>query len=145
MIKTANGSLYVSSTGWYTFVYPEGWSITDEDDCVTICDSENGVGALQVSAYRAPEPQDPTDLLFEYLTDNGVASNEGSTHCYELEGDRVAVSDYVRDDGFFFRIWFLAKKEVFLLVTYNCKNEDRESEVVTVGTIVDSIRLAEPV
>lgn len=145
MSKPASENLYTSSSGWYTFAYPESWTRTDEDDCVTICDSKNGLGALQVSAYRAPEPQDPTDLLFDYLTDNAVVSKEGSTRCYESEGNHGAVSDYVSDDGFFFRVWFIAKKELFLLVTYSCRNEHREAELDTVDRIVHSIALAEPV
>src|SRR5947207_2622932 len=126
-----NQNQYTSNSGLLTFAYPEHWSITDEDGCVTACDPENGVGAFVMSVYEAPEAQDPTELLFEYLSDNKVIAEEGTAQYYESQGNRVAVSSYFRDE-YFNKVWFIAKATAVLLATYNCKGQNCEPELRTV-------------
>ena len=139
----ADEKTYVSSAGWYTLMYPDPWVVTDDDTCTTFCEPAQGVGALQVSVYQAPDPQDPTDLLFEYLSDRGIESEEDIEY-YESNSNRIAVTSYVRDDEKFWRVWFIARSVLFLFVTYNCNTQFRDVEFETVDRIVGSITLINP-
>jgi hypothetical protein len=132
--------IHVSNAGWYTFVYPNQWVVTDDGVCITVREPVDGVGALQVSSYQTPEPEDPTDLLFEYLSDNRITSEE-ETRYYEANGNRIAATSFVRKDGYLFRVWFIARDLLLLMVTYNCKSQFREVELESIDRIVDSIAL----
>jgi len=48
---------YVSPQGWYRLEYPDSWEVEEDDVYTTFTKSDDGVGALQFSAYQADVPQ----------------------------------------------------------------------------------------
>ena len=136
----AGEKTYVDGAGWYTFAYPDPWIITSDGTSMSVYEPAHGVGSLTVSSYEAPEPQDPTDMLFEYLSDRKIESEE-TIQYYESNGNRIAVASYVRDDGKFWRVWFFTRGLLLLFVTYNCKNKFRDVEREAINRIVSTMTL----
>jgi hypothetical protein len=131
-------SAYTSRTGWYSLTHPSSWTVEEEDDLATFCDPVNGVGALQISAFKAPTPQDPTQLLLEYLSDNRLGMDRKKLKDEMVNGKKVASYSYEKPP-WFKRIWFVCEGNYVLFITYNCKIEYEGQEDREVEKIVSSV------
>lgn len=131
---------YTSRNGWYRLTYPSSWIVEEEEDLATFSDPVNGVGALQISAFKAPNPQDPTQLLLEYLSDHDLRLDREKLRSYTVNGKSVASYGY-KTPPWSKRIWFVCQARYILFVTYNCKlehtgREDREVEKIVASIII---------
>jgi hypothetical protein len=131
---------FVSKAGWYSLLYPSHWVVQEEEDCDTFSDPENGVGALQVSAYQTPGSQNSLAVLREYLSDSNARHDENKLVSYEKAGTSIASCDYMQG-RWAKRVWFLSCGNYLLMVTYNCKVEDQEVEAREVERVLESITL----
>jgi len=131
--------LYKSRAGGYGLKYPPDWEIEEGNECVTIYDPRKGLGALQASAYRTPTPQNPKDVLLEYLSDNDVPIEEKEIILHKTNGKTMASYEYI-EGPWYKKVWFISQDSCLLLVTYNCKVEHKkEEEIDKVEEIVHSI------
>src|SRR5262245_30584767 len=87
---------YSSEAGWYELSYPGTWRIDEDQECITFYDSLNDVGVLQMSAYLAPSPQSPRDLLVEHFMDSGITINQADLQ--QLEDKYKDAVSYVYVD-----------------------------------------------
>jgi uncharacterized protein DUF3805 len=133
-------SLYISQAGWYSLKYPPAWEVEEDEACVTIYDPHNGVGALQISAYRTPDHQNPKSVLLEHLSDDGVTPDRKRIKVHKNNGKTVASYNYV-ESPWYKKIWFISQDTFLLLITYNCKTEHEGKEAGAVEEIIRSIRL----
>src|SRR5687768_5264492 len=85
--------LYISKAGWYSLRYPGSWTAEEGEDCTTFSNPENGVGALQVSAYETPTKQNPKDLLLEFLSDHDISIDEKKL-IFQRDNGRSTASYY---------------------------------------------------
>ena len=107
------GTLYTSKAGWYSLRYPRSWVAEDSEDCTTFSDPENGVGALQISAYETPTHQDSKDILVEFLSDNQIPLDETKLAFEKNEGRCTASYSYSQGP-WFKRIWFVSESNRLL-------------------------------
>jgi hypothetical protein len=115
-----NMTLYKSA--WWSLKVPAGWCGREEDACHTF-ESEDGVGALQVSAHRKGGAPVTDDDLREFAGEvplRAVALDA-------VTGFRARFSD----DDTFWIMWWLRAGSTLIHVTYNCALEDRNEEEET--------------
>lgn len=131
--------IFVSRVGWYAFRYPEGWEIEEKGGFVAVYNPD-GVGALHISAYQTPSPVNPQEEILNQFShreppvveEDVVATVEGSKKVASLE--QVVKHSFQKS-------WFISDNCYFVLVTYDCDEEDRDVELSRVEEIVKSIQI----
>ena len=120
---------------WWSVDLPRGWEIEQEEECTTFYKNE-GVGALQISAYRN-ETREVTD---EDLTEFGEFAKRG------FETQRVRTKALTRlktsnsTDNDYWEHWYLRAGRLLVYVTYNCASEHQGIEHLEVYETVESLR-----
>lgn len=121
---------------WWTIELEGGWFAEREGECTNIW-REDGVGALQISAYRhETEPVPETDLA-EFIG-NEIPTNiaQQKTKAGEFSGLRV---DYIEEGKFWRKLW-VTKGSLLVFVTYNCGAEDQTIERTSVEKMLRSLK-----
>ncbi len=133
-----NLNSYISRSGWYSLAYPEHWQVDEEDECTTIYKLDDGVGALQISAFETDIPQSARESLLEYLKDENI---EAEIQSKTVGKRNFATCSYIVDDSYS-KLWFITTVNFLLFITYTC-------DVTTVGTereeidkIIQSLQIA---
>lgn len=138
--KTDRASkVFISRASWFSLNLPSEWNV-DEDDYVAIYNPTEGVGALHISAYQAPEPVDPKSELVEHLSkeNSEVKLEEIET---AIQGTKT-VASFERNSGESFeKVWFVANGLYLLIGTYACDIEDKHKEIAEIEDIIRSITI----
>jgi len=134
-----NKHRYISRAGWYSIEYPEGWVVEEGRDLVTLYRPQGGVGALQISAYQTPEPQDCRSVLLDYLDDQKVSIGKKAVMVQQDRIKSVSTHGYEEDDSYH-QVWVVTQTEYLLFVTYNCRSALRDTETIDVHEMVQSIK-----
>ncbi|MDP4216852.1 MAG: hypothetical protein Q8927_11675 [Bacteroidota bacterium] len=114
--------------GRRSFTYPDKWEVEDSGTVISIYDSKNGVGALQLSVYDVPNPSSISlkDELEEFVKGRhlecSVSYREKFSYCSCLEAQTKS----------YWRYWMFFAGGTVVFGTYNCdiKNIDVEKEIV---------------
>jgi hypothetical protein len=104
---------------WWSLEVPAGWTGKEEDVCDTF-ESDEGVGALQVSAHRKEVGPVTDDDLREFAGDVPLKAVAYGT----VTGFRTRFSE----GGTFWIKWWLRSGHTMIHVTYNCALEERKEE-----------------
>ena len=126
---------FVSRAGWYSLRYPIDWTVREDETCIELCNPDEGVGALHVSAYRTCEPVDPKQELLENLEPTPDAQDIAVS----LVGTKRIASFEAVSNLFFQKTWYISDKSYLVLATYNCHEENKDKEVEEVERIIRSI------
>ena len=70
MSQSRTSQTFISRAGWYSLRHPLDWTAEEGDTFLELCEPEQGVGALHISAYQTPGPVDPREELLEALSDS---------------------------------------------------------------------------
>ena len=132
--------IYRSRAGWYAIEYPEGWTVEETQDLVTLYKADTGCGALQISAFRTPGEQDTRQVVLEYLSDKGLPDNGASIITSQEGPKQVSTHNYVEND-WYRQIWVISQDKYLLFVTYNCKSADKDKELAEVFHMVSSVTI----
>ena len=98
----------------------------------------DGVGVLKLQTYTAPEPVDEATLRL--LTNVPEAEPLIMQRWGDYTGYR---HDYV-EDNFFYRIWWLAREERLVFITYRCDAGQQGVETNDIDQIVRSLSATVP-
>jgi hypothetical protein len=126
--------IYKSS--WWSIDLLPGWWTDEEPRCTTFF-REDGVGALQISAYKTETVTIPeTDLrdFTEGQFPDGIALQ--TVDCGEFSGNGV---EYVADGKFWLKRW-VSKGPLLLYITYNSDANPRNLESVDIGHMLDTLK-----
>ena len=114
-----------------------GWTGRDDPECITI-ESEQGVGALQVSGYvqaGVVSDDDLEELAAERVT--GLLRQMRSCVAGEFTGfayERLS-------DGMSWREWYLRAADLALFVTYVCSPDNAGVDDADVDQMLTTLRL----
>lgn len=122
------------STYW-AVNYPFDWIVEKHSECTSFY-AQDGVGALQVSAYLKDKEVTQKDLM-EFI--RGEVPKDENLRKAELSGYVGLETDYKYVDHYW-RMWFLMRKNIMLYVTYNCEFDDRNTERDTINQMVESLK-----
>ena len=132
---------YVSPEGWYALKYPDSWEVELEEDCTFLSRKENGVGALQLSAYQTPTPETSKGNLANYLADEGKVNNVIYKSRLKT-GEEIASTSFERENVFT-KIWFVTKGNYVVFATYISDAQLKNNEISDVDSILNSLSLTE--
>ena len=121
---------------WWSMEVAFGCLADENPECVTFC-REDGVGALQISAYKHESGivpvDDVRDFIRDELPDEAVLQR---VSCGEFIGSRI---EYVEDGNFWLKRW-LHSGPLLLYVTYNSNAEDRLLEIDDVNRMITTLK-----
>jgi len=132
---------YSSSSGYYSLLLPRNWEFEEDDVCVSFYRSDNGIGALQLSAYGTGDRQCAKHVLMEYLEEEEVTDSSSILHIQNEEKEQ-ALTTYIRLKTFY-KVWVITKDEILILATYNRSIEESSEEEQEVDKIIASLRVLE--
>jgi hypothetical protein len=131
--------------GWISIDIPDGWECDEDlnEKLVTIYQSNNGVGALQISfAWHRPPIGDAhgwvrntlDSFLESYHADGGPNVTIGPNSTSQCLGHNVFAAD-----GGHWEVWLWSSLVKRVFVTYNCSLEDHGIETQAYNCMVSSI------
>ena len=122
------------STWWSINLLPD-WHAEQGVSCTTLW-SDDGVGALQVSAYKKTD---------ESVSEKDISelSEGGYPYGAEVKSDRSGVFKGIQasfsENGKYWRKWWLCSDSLMLFITYNCDVEDQRIEVEKVEQMISTL------
>lgn len=135
----SNMTQQFKSTGWSVEI-PSNWIGEQEDTCASFW-SNRGVGALQLSAYQRDIHAVTDSELYAVAQDELIENiTPQAANC----GDFVGLTISYGTAGKFWRKWWLRSDSLFIYVTYNCDDQDRDIEAVTVDHILSTLKTMTP-
>ena len=128
------------STWWSIEIAPD-WFAEREAECTSIW-REDGVGALQISAYKYESGLIPEDDLDDFMSREFPGNTPiESVTCGQFAGVGV---EYVLDEKFWQKRW-LTNGDLLVYVTYNCSSRSRSIETAAVDQMLATLKpLSEP-
>jgi hypothetical protein len=138
--NSQNDKIFISRAGWFILRYPEAWEIQEDRECVTLCEPVSGVGALAISSYSVPGPRDAKGLLLEFLESQGIIADRTGIAAANSADSYIASYEYIAGEKYL-KAWAIVRRDVLVLVTYNCKKGLEQRERRVVEDIVKSIRV----
>ena len=126
---------------WWEATLPPGWSGIYEDDCADFTsDSEDDIGALEISAHRNAETLAVTDVDLEEMVAEEVIENGALLKPVQL-GDFTGFYFDYQADGVYWRTWILRCSRTMLYATYNCEPADKGKEDEPVEQILATLKI----
>jgi hypothetical protein len=127
-------------SAWWSIELLPGWRAKLEDLCTSIS-SDQGVGALQVSAYKHDDRKVSDRDLYdfsegEYPSGVEVKINQSGA----FRGLQVSFTE----NGRYWRKWWLCNDTLLLFVTYNCSVQDQDREATNVDQIIATLKSKVP-
>ncbi len=121
---------------WWELELPPSWSAEDNEDCSSFY-NEDGVGALQCSAYQKDEDITDSDLKEFAAEEIPPGAKLSAVQCGSFTG---FYTHFDREDTYW-RKWWLRSGQTMVYATYNCALSDRSIEDEQVGQILNSLRV----
>jgi hypothetical protein len=113
-------------SAWWSIYLVPNWLVDEDAACVSFT-KDDGVGALQISAYKHDSGVAPLDELHGFIAGEcpeGVPTQPVA--CGAFQGLGV---DYVAEGRFWLKRWLLPGLATF--VTYNCNAKRTEADDIT--------------
>jgi hypothetical protein len=121
---------------WWSIEVASGWLVDENPECITFR-RKDGVGALQISAYKHESGivpvDDVRDLIRDELPDEAILQQ---VICGEFIGSGL---EYVEEGKFRLKRW-LRSGPVLLYVTYNSNAEDCSLEMDDVNRVITTLK-----
>lgn len=124
---------------WWEVTVPPGWTGNHGEDCANfVADSEDGCGALQISAYCKDETMTDADLV-EMIAED--------VHEADVQLMPVRLGKLI---GFYFsqpaeevhwRKWFARCGDTMVYAIYNCGPSDEGEEDEPVDQILSTLKI----
>lgn len=121
---------------WWSMEVASGWLANEDTECITFCRAD-GVGALQISAYKHDSglvpPSDLHDFIKDRVLDEATLQH---VNCGDFAGSGV---EYVLHGDFWLKRW-LRSGPLLLYVTYNSNAKDRALEIDDVNQMITTLK-----
>ena len=123
-------------SAWWSIELAPDWFAEREADCTSIW-REDGVGALQISAYKYDSGLTPEDDLHDFMSGEFPADTPiKSVTCGQFAGVGV---EYEIDEKFWQKRW-LTSGPLLVFVTYNSDAKDRAVEVEAINEMLATLK-----
>ncbi len=127
---------------YLTYEIPQKWTFEEEDD-ITIIYNDNGNGALILSFYSNMEAKDNIDEQISIMAKKFVESNKIKIDkpfiLEENQKDKkILYGTGKLPDGYFFKMWIIAKYPKIIIATYNSEKETEE--IKDIDKIISSFK-----
>ena len=121
---------------WWSIELCSDWFAEREEDCTSIW-REDGVGALQISAYKYDPGLTPEDDFNDFMRGEFPADTPiKSVTCGQFSGVGV---EFEIDEKFWQKRW-LTSGPLLVFVTYNSDAKDRAVEVEAINEMLATLK-----
>ena len=121
---------------WWSINLLPDWCAEQENSCTSLWSYE-GVGALQVSAYKKTDEVVSEKDISE-LSEGGYP--EGAEVNDDLSGAFKGIRVSFSENGKYWRKWWLCNDSLMLFITYNCDVEDQRIEIEKVEKMISTLK-----
>jgi len=147
--------LFTSPREWYTIRYPRMWDMEIIDNIPSFFDPVSGTGALQIFSAQIGKNLPQEDILRNYpflagktLSDKMLLflaeqhTNIDDKNIKEfLLNDQIATAYEFFSHGRFYMVSMIQKKDIFLLLLYNCANVPSDEEAAVITEMIKSVNI----
>jgi len=154
-LEKALTQTFTSSEGWYTLEYPRVWEVEVIENIPSFFDPFFGNGAVQIFCAKTgalpPDAKIRDDYPFlsgKTLTDKmnlflfsqqiNVTNVEFKTY---IQNDVSYIPFEYEQEGRFFMVVLMEKKDIVLLALYNSNQTPSSEEAEIIGNIIQSIEI----
>jgi hypothetical protein len=123
------------TTSWSIEV-SKGWVAQKDEECISMFHPD-GVGSLQISDYQNKHGKGRPDDLAGFIADEKL---DDAIPLPVIAGEFSGLTISSGRDGRFMKKWFLLNDSLMLYVTYNCKQEDSNNEVVFIESMLQTLK-----
>lgn len=121
---------------WWSIKVAPNWRAESEAECTTLW-QEEGVGALQISAYKYVSSPVPANDLSDFM--DGEFPDDTLIESV-TQGQFAGVGvEYVLEEKFWRKRW-LTNGQLLVYVTYNCDLANRSIETSTVDQMLETLK-----
>ncbi len=121
---------------WWSTNYPSSWVSEEEKDCHSFYNND-GVGALQVSAYKKENGEVNNSELISFI-EGYTPSDISLEQIYS--GDFQGFYCHFISDEEYWKYWILKAGGLMLFITYNCAEDDKGIEDQEIDIITKNIK-----
>lgn len=130
---------------WFSILLPDDWTYEENEYTISIYNTKNPKGAIQISLYDRTDPGIPRsklvkDELERFLNQFDVRFDVNTKKVIDAPNFTLANASGICD-GDFIKVWTIVNDKKFLLITYNSPKKTRE--LSTVDNIIYSISFEE--
>ena len=134
----------LTHNGYMKYTLPDKWRAEYDSDTLSIYDP-CGEGAITMSFYNLLTGENSTDeqisvMAKKFIDQNGVCL-KNSFILLEKDGKAVLYGTGTTSDGWFIKIWVIAKCTKVVFATYESKRKSNEVKVC--DSIMDSIQFTD--
>lgn len=127
-----------------SFVIPNNWKYEDNNDSISIYDPK-GTGAITISTYNILKidcslAEYISQMAVQFINDNKIKIDGNFIVDTTNENKNILYGKGKGEDGWFIKIWIVARLPKAFVITYNSKTKS-PSELKTVDQIIESIKL----
>jgi hypothetical protein len=124
-------------TTFWSIEVSDGWVAQKDEDCTSFFHPD-GVGSLQVSEYHKNSGNGYPDDLVGFVAKENI---DNSIPTSVVAGDFRGLSISSTRNDRFMRKWFLLSDSLMLYVTYNCQQQDEAKEVISIESMLNSLKV----
>jgi hypothetical protein len=123
-------------SSWWSIDLLPGWSAEEHSECVTFV-RDDGVGALQISAYQHDTGAIPEGDLDDFT--KGEFPDNVTLEAITYGAWSGVGVDYLADGKFWFKRW-LHNGALLIYATYNCDATERAVELSDVNRLLANLK-----
>lgn len=129
---------------WMRIAIPKDWDLNEDQEnaLLTICNQENGKGALQISFITRTREEDLNkdiaDQIDSHLSKQDKPVIVSFPTVEEKNNYLLGSVEYIVENRYW-RVWFAFTEKKGLFITFNTKEEYKDEEIQKVNQIIDSI------
>ena len=130
--------IYKSPSDYYQLVHPGNWKIEENENTITIYDTLNGIGAINITSYMIPIDYEffVEKELVEFVDNDEIIHN--NIKVTQVDQTNIAFLEFVIDNRYW-QYYTLFCNHKALFITYNCNVVEKNKELSLVKQIINSI------
>ena len=127
---------------YLNFELPDNWCSEENEDSLTIYDSEKDEGAITMSFYNIMMPRESLvskicDMAKKFIDSSEVKLHESLILNQKKDGSCVLSGTGDDSEGWFVKLWIVAKYPKIVVATYY--NKTKNGEIDICDSIIDSM------
>jgi len=135
------GKIMLNHNNYLNYAVPSNWCAEDDTDNLILY-NPNGNGAITISFFNVLNTEETLDEQVSILAKRFIDQNDIDLHSplilFNREGKTILHGTGTTSDGWFIKLWVVAKYPKIVFATY--QSERKSAEVKICDSIIDSFQ-----
>ena len=131
----------LNHNGYLNYILPKNWYAEEDTDNLLLY-NPSGNGAITTSFYNVLNTKESLDEQISILAKRFIDKNDINLHSplvlYNRDGKTILCGAGATADGWFIKLWVVAKHPKIVFATY--QSERKSAEVKVCDSIIDSFQ-----